>query len=285
MARGGFLTMSGTDAGSCLARMGELTALNFGIQLAGWGLASWLHTERFYDVFGSLTYWITVLRARSMASQAAGGADDDRLSTRQQVCTLCVLAWSARLGLFLAERAWKHGDSRFDKVKHQPKKFLIYWLVQGLWCSLIALPVNLQLTQGGPDSIAVQPADLVSWAGWLIGFTMETVADLQKRRWKAQGNQGFISTGLWKYSQHPNYFGEMLLWSSLCMSCITGLRGTSQKLLSMVSPAFTIFLLKYVSGIPLLKKAAMKKYGNDPDYLAYCARTNLLVPWLPRSGA
>lgn len=273
--------------------LAELAAIDFGIQAVGWAVASALHTEKFYDVAGSLTYWTLVLRARSFASRpsqakaagenAKGVAGD--LSLRQQFCSLAVLAWSLRLGLFLAKRAYQYGDSRFDKVKHKPRIFLIYWMIQGVWCFLTALPVYLQLSRDGPDTKPTGIIDILSWTGWSAGFVIEVVADMQKSAWKAAGNQGFVDTGIWRYSQHPNYFGEMLLWASLCISCINGQgkKAWVSKLASLASPSFVIYLLRFVSGVPMLQKAAQQKYGTNADYLAYIARTNLLVPWIPRS--
>uniref|UniRef100_A0A7S2PWM4 Steroid 5-alpha reductase C-terminal domain-containing protein n=1 Tax=Zooxanthella nutricula TaxID=1333877 RepID=A0A7S2PWM4_9DINO len=112
---------------------------------------------------------------------------------------------------------------------------------------------------------------------------LEVAADMQKSRWKDAGNKGFIERGVWKYSQHPNYFGEMLLWASLCVSCTNGLPTAGQKALAIASPAFVCYLLRFVSGVPLLQKAAKAKYGGDPKYLQYVARTSLLVPWPPKS--
>lgn len=262
--------------GAVFSKVGQLALLDFGIQGVGWALASALHTERFYDLTGSLTYWALTMRARSFAS-----AEGKELSLRQQVCSACVLVWSLRLGSFLARRAWKHGDSRFDKVKHDPKMFFVYWFVQGVWCLITALPVYLQLSQPQDDA-PLGITDYVSWAGWLTGFAMEVTADAQKSAWRAAGNTGFINTGLWKYSQHPNYFGEMCLWSSLCVSCLNSLPSAGTRVAALGSPAFVCYLLRYVSGVPLLQKAAKKKYGSDARYLDYTTRTSLLFPWLPK---
>jgi len=267
------------------SRLAELAAIDFGIQGIGWALSSALKTERFYDCTGSLTYWILTLRARSYAQESAGHGE---LSLRQQVASACVLAWSLRLGSFLAKRAWKYGDSRFDKVKHNPKVFLIYWMVQGVWCFLTALPVYLQLSMPAEKPVPVGVVDYVAWAGWAAGFITEVVADSQKSAWREAGNKSFIDSGLFRYSQHPNYFGEMLLWVSLCASCVKGMgdsdRSYLPKLAALASPAFVCYLLRFVSGVPMLQKAALKKYGNDPSYQAYIARTNLLFPWFPRSA-
>jgi len=269
-----------------VTRFGELVGIDFLIQLVGWSIAAFLRTERFYDLTGSLTYWMLVLRALSFTNhteQRDGRPTAGAISSRQWVCALAVLAWSLRLGTFLARRGWKYGDSRFDKVKHQPATFLIYYLVQGLWCLLTPLPVYLVLTQRRQDSKPLECSDFASWAGWLIGFALEVVADRQKTTWKDAGNKNFMQTGLFHYSQHPNYFGEMLLWASLYVSCANGLEGWAPKLISLASPAFVIYMLRFVSGVPMLQNAAQRKYGKDPLFVAYRSQTSLLVPWPARA--
>jgi len=194
-----------------------------------------------------------------------------------------VLSWSFRLGTFLARRGWKYGDSRFEKVLDKPGWLLVFWAMQGMWCFITPLPLYLCLTQRRADTKPVGITDYASWTGWLLGFIVETVADQQKSAWREAGNKGWIETGLWRYSQHPNYFGEMLLWTSMCISCVNGMEGGGQKLAAIASPAFVVYLLRYVSGVPLLQRANQKRYGADPLYIAYCQRTSLLVPFPPRS--
>lgn len=261
--------------------MGELAAIDFGLNLVGWAAAATLQTEKFYDVTGSLTYWILILRARGMAAGTAGEAG---MSVRQQICSLCVLAWAARLGSMLVQRAHKYGDRRFDKVKTDPKKFLLYWTVQAVWCYITALPVYMTLSQERRDTRPLGWTDYASWLGWLAGMTLEIVADRQKSAFKDAGNTGFISTGLWKYSQHPNYFGEMFLWASLSLSCLNSFGdAVVPKLVALGSPAFVFYMLRYVSGVPLLQKMSLQKFGKDAAYNAYRARTSLLVPWFPQA--
>mmetsp|Transcript_9795 Transcript_9795/g.20076 ORF Transcript_9795/g.20076 Transcript_9795/m.20076 type:complete len:109 (-) Transcript_9795:18-344(-) len=107
---------------------------------------------------------------------------------------------------------------------------------------------------------------------------------MQKSAWRSAGNTGFMCSGLFKYSQHPNYFGEMLLWSSLCLSSMNGLRTQWERLAAAASPTFVVCLIRFVSGVPLLRKANKKKYGSDPAYLNYVARTSLLLPWFPKQA-
>lgn len=282
--------------GVAMSKLGDIAATDFAIQIAGWAAASALHTEKFYDATGALTYWTVMLKAYSYANRSqqrvAGGSSADSstagatggASVRQKVVTSMVLAWSLRLGLFLAARGWKYGDSRFDKVKHQPKNFLIFWLLQGFWCFLTPLPAYLLLSKKSRDTAPLGLTDYAAWLGWAVGFAAETIADHQKSAFKETGDTGFMQSGIWRYSQHPNYFGEILLWMSLCVTCNNGIEGLPAKLASLASPSFVSYLLMCVSGVPLLQKAAMKKYGGDPAFLAYRARTSLVVP-LPNRAA
>lgn len=280
-----------------MSKLCDIAATDFAIQIAGWAAASALHTERFYDATGALTYWTVMLKAYSYANRSKQSVTDGGssagnnpstgtggASVRQKVVTSMVLAWSLRLGLFLALRGWKYGDSRFDKVKHQPKKFLIFWLLQGFWCFLTPLPAYLLLAKNSRDTAPLGVTDYAAWLGWAVGFVCETVADYQKSAFKETGNTGFMQSGIWRYSQHPNYFGEMLLWMSLCVTCNNGIDSPVAKLASLASPSFVSYLLLCVSGVPLLQKAALKKYGKDAAFLAYRARTSLLVPMLPRAS-
>lgn len=148
--------------------------------------------------------------------------------------------------------------------------------------------------------------DYAGWALWAVGFATEALADQQKwifksdpknavskRKLVAQqppdwiravnlicfylGVQGrFIQTGLWAYSRHPNYLGEILQWSGLWLSASSVMRGPQH--LSVASPLFVWFLLRYVSGIPILERQALKKWGSDPDFQNYIRTTPLLWP-------
>mmetsp|Transcript_21133 Transcript_21133/g.37270 ORF Transcript_21133/g.37270 Transcript_21133/m.37270 type:complete len:143 (+) Transcript_21133:2-430(+) len=123
--------------------------------------------------------------------------------------------------------------------------------------------------------------DAAGWALWGLGFTLQVVADAQKSRFKGdKANAGkWIDVGLWGLAQHPNYFGEMCMWWGIFLSCSAELRGL--ELLSGVSPLFVSYLLLRVSGVPLLRKAGLKKWGHLPTYQEYLRRTPLLLP-LPR---
>jgi steroid 5-alpha reductase family enzyme len=125
----------------------------------------------------------------------------------------------------------------------------------------------------------------VGLAVWALGFVIEVVADRQKGAFRRQpGNRGrFITTGLWAWSRHPNYFGEITLWTGVALLALPVLSGWQY--VTLVSPLFVYLLLTRVSGIPLLEARAEEKWGGDPDYRAYRDRTPPLVPRPPRSTA
>ena len=187
-----------------------------------------------------------------------------------------------RLGSFLFRRISSDGsDSRFDRIKPDPKRFLFTWTLQGLWvvmtasCGLAAITASTDASLGP-----------VGWLGlllWVTGFAIEVVADNQKRRFRAEhGSERFIDTGLWRLSRHPNYFGEITVWAGVALIALPALSGWS--LLTLVSPVFVFVLLTRVSGIPMLEKKGAKRWGDDPAYARYCRETPMLVPFLGRTG-
>ena len=119
---------------------------------------------------------------------------------------------------------------------------------------------------------------------WAAGFGIEAAADLQKSRFRADpANKGtFIHSGLWAWSRHPNYFGEITLWIGVALIALPVLQGWQY--VTLISPVFVILLLTRVSGVPLLEKRADEKWGGQEDYEAYKTRTPVLVP-RPPAGA
>jgi steroid 5-alpha reductase family enzyme len=125
--------------------------------------------------------------------------------------------------------------------------------------------------------------DAFGLAVWVIGFGIEAAADRQKRAFRRHpGNRGrFITTGLWAWSRHPNYFGEIALWTGVALLALPVLTGWQY--VTLVSPVFVYLLLTRVSGVPLLEARAEQKWGDDPEYRAYRDRTPVLVLRPPRS--
>jgi steroid 5-alpha reductase family enzyme len=199
------------------------------------------------------------------------------------VLVVLVSIWALRLGTFLYRRIHKSGsDSRFDDIKPSFTRFLMAWTLQGLWVFLtLAAALAAMTAQSAP------PLGLVGWLGiavWAAGFAIEVIADAQKQAFrKDPANKGrFIRSGLWAWSRHPNYFGEIVLWSGIALIALPALSGWQY--VTLISPLFVYLLLTRVSGIPILESRADARWGDKPDYQAYKARTPVLFPRPPGSG-
>lgn len=198
----------------------------------------------------------------------------------QLVASLLVLIWALRLGGYLFGRILRiKVDHRFDGIREKPLRFARFWLLQAISIAVIMLPVSYLLGRGGARGFS--PWAIAGTAVWLVGLVIEAVSDAQKSAFKAKisGRERFVSSGLWRYSRHPNYFGEMLVWWGLFVYAVPFLDGAAFAV--AIGPAFLTLLLLFVSGIPLLERSAEAKYGADPAYREYKRRTSILVP-LPR---
>ncbi len=186
-----------------------------------------------------------------------------------------IIIWAVRLGSFLMARIWRAGkDRRFDDFRGSFSGFLKFWLLQGFAVWVIMIPAIFYINAG---AINYNTIGLIVFT---LGFIIESVADYQKFSFKLKpGNKGkFIQSGLWKYSRHPNYFGEMLVWIGVYLFVAFSLTPL-QMAIAAISPAFIIVLLIFVSGLPQLESYADKKWGKQKDYQEYKKRTNILVPW------
>lgn len=246
--------------------------LAFGINWLGFFHAWTRQTERYFDLTGSLTYGVLILTALGLA-----GIPD----LRSLLLGAMVIVWAARLGRFLFRRITRDGaDRRFDEIKPSLPRFLMTWTLQGLWVLLTLSCALAAITSSHPV-----PFDIFALVGgsiWLFGFAIEAVADRQKRRFRADpdNQERFISTGLWAWSRHPNYFGEIVLWLGVALVTLPVLRGWQYA--TLISPLFVYVLLTRISGVPLLESRGKKKWGSDPEYRAYRNRTPVLFPRRPR---
>lgn len=229
-------------------------------------------TEHYYDLMGTMTYLMVISCAFFLS---------DTQSVRSTILALLVAVWTIRLGSFLFIRVRKDGsDSRFDVIKPNPWRFLVAWTIQGLWVSVTCASALAALTSR--SDVPLGWIGIVGIVMWLLGFAIEVVADHQKRVFRAaqKGEKGFIKTGLWAYSRHPNYFGEIILWIGISLIALPALSGWQY--VTMISPLFVIFLLTRISGVPMLEKSADKRWQGNQDYLAYKARTPVLIPRLTK---
>jgi len=226
-------------------------------------------TERFYDLTGSLTYIGVTLFALLTAGP---------IGVRSAVLGLLVFVWAARLGSFLFRRIQAEGsDSRFDSIKPSAPRFFVAWTLQGLWVFLTLCAALAAITTLEPAPL--ERTDLFGLTIWVLGFSMEVVADRQKSAHRKAHPGEFVDSGLWAWSRHPNYFGEIVLWIGIAVIASSTLRGWQW--VTMISPVFVAFLLMRVSGIPILEKRADERWGDDEAYQKYKARTPVLFPRPP----
>jgi len=191
-----------------------------------------------------------------------------------------IAVWAVRLGSFLFIRVTADGsDGRFDTLKPDFPRFLMTWTLQGLWVLLTAACALAAICAA--DRVALGGWAIVGALIWLVGFAIEVVSDSQKRAFRRDpANRGrFITTGLWSWSRHPNYFGEIALWLGIALIAFPALQGWQHA--TLISPVFVYVLLTRISGVPLLESRGKRKWGEDPEYQAYKARTPVLVPRPP----
>jgi len=234
-------------------------------------------TEKFYDLTGSITY--TLVAVATLLYRVLYSNPGAANNVRPIVSTALVIVWAARLGSFLVRRIFRDGkDGRFDEIKTSFALFLRAWTAQGMWVTLTLLSVLTINTTA--IEVPLGPADYVGWAVWLIGFLLEAIADEQKKAFAKLRTGKWIEVGLWRYSRHPNYFGEMTLWVGQFIVGISVYRGAQW--IAVLSPLFVIFLISKISGLPMLEKRADDKWGSDPEYRRYKKTVSVLVPWFRR---
>jgi steroid 5-alpha reductase family enzyme len=271
---GALWAFAGSDGGD---RVGGLAVFALAVIVAF--VINWIvfvpsfsaQTEHYYDLTGSITYLTITLLTFTVA---------DGRDARSLLLVALIMVWALRLGTFLFRRVRRDGkDGRFDKIKTNWAQFLMAWTVQGLWVSVTAGAALAAISSGDKQSIGV--VAFIGLAIWAVGFGIEVMADRQKSAFRADpANDGrFITTGLWAWSRHPNYFGEITLWVGVAIIALPVLQGWQY--VTLLSPVLVTALLTKGSGIPLLERRADKRWGGEADYEAYKANTPVLIPRPP----
>lgn len=199
--------------------------------------------------------------------------------------------WAMRLGGFQFMRLWnKRRDGRFDAIRGDFKKFAGFWALQAAWIFIVSLPftfVNAAATSTTFSPRGFGFFDLIGCLIWAFGLYFEVRADHEKYLFslipRNERTLPFITTGMWSFSRHPNYFGEICLWSGFWLTAAQGIRSWSllAALLALVSPIFTLYLLTAVSGIPLAEDHDDRRYSKLLAYQQYKVITSPLIPVSP----
>ena len=254
--------------GSAIAGLGTLLAL----MTAVWAASVARRDVSIVDIFWSLA----ILAA---AGVYASGADD--LTLRRGVVLAAVGLWAIRLAGYLAWRGWGAAeDKRYRAMRERRPRFrwtslfVVFWLQAALaW--IVSLPLLAVMHVEEPDGPRL--LDALGVLLFLVGFVFETAGDWQMARFKADpANRGRVcDRGLWRFTRHPNYFGEAVLWWGLW--CLAG--AAPGVLWTVVGPLLLTWLLLRVSGVRLLESDLLRE---KPAYRDYAARTSAFLPRLPR---
>ena len=230
-------------------------------------------SEKYFDFTGMVATLLVVFA--SIFALLSSGVE---VSVRSVFVAVFVSVWTLRLGIFLYRRIVKAGeDRRFREIKKSPPKFLMTWTLSALWVFLTTVNAITLIALNPLEPVGV--FFVVGIMFWLVGFGFEVIADRQKKHFSEQPeNKGrFITQGLWSVSRHPNYFGEIILWTGIAIVSLPFLSGW--QFVTLVSPVFVFLLLTRISGLPFLEEKAEKKWGEDNDYIEYKKRTPILVPF------
>jgi len=199
---------------------------------------------------------------------------------RNLLITLLVTIWGGRLTYYIVKRNWgKPEDFRYAKWRKEwgkwlvPRAFLQVFMLQGVLMLIIGYPIIVVNANPQPGLSFI---DYLGLLIWITGFVFESVGDKQLAEFKKDpANKGHvIQSGLWKYTRHPNYFGEATMWWGIFLLSISVPLGWS----AVISPLTITLMLLYVSGVPMLEK----KYKDNPEFQEYARRTNKFFPWFPK---
>jgi steroid 5-alpha reductase family enzyme len=214
--------------------------------------------------------FIFIALASSILNQASG--------FKNLIVILLVLFWGGRLYWHISHRhIGKKEDSRYQAFRKDwrenflLKSFLNIYLLQGLLMLLVSFPIILVNLESRGEFILVNYLGLVIW---FVGYWFEVTADDQLKKFisKPENKGKLMTSGLWRYSRHPNYFGEITMWWGIYLISLPHF-----PYLALVGPITITYLIMFVSGVPMLEE----KYKDRKDWQGYAKKTSILFPWLP----
>jgi len=244
-------------------------------------------------LYMSLWFIVSLFRKRNDVADIAWGIGfmlvawtafffSENVSFRSGLVNILVSIWGLRLAWHIYHRnkgktedyrylAWRQAWGQWFYIR----SYLQVYLLQGFFLFLIVMPV-LVINMSGGSSLRL--LDYLGVAVWLLGFFFEAVGDAQLQKFISNpNNRGrLMQSGLWKYTRHPNYFGEVTQWWGLWLIAVNVPGGW----LSIIGPITITVLILKVSGIPLLEK----KMAENPDFAGYKKRTSVFIPWRPRKA-
>jgi len=238
----------------------------------------WIASRVKRDVGIVDSFWSLMILAAGLCFLYFGNT---ALSERSTLVLILLAIWSLRLAAHISWRNWgQPEDTRYQTIRknNEPhfewKSLYIVFLLQAMLAAIVALP--LMSIFGSSNAINI--LDLFAFTLWLIGMSFEVIGDMQLARFKSSAsNRGkVLNTGLWRYSRHPNYFGEFCIWWAFFLFAIA-----SGHWWSIISPLLMTILLLKVSGVSLLESTITDR---RPDYADYIRKTSAFFPWFPKEA-
>ncbi|CCG83994.1 protein of unknown function [Taphrina deformans PYCC 5710] len=263
--------------------------VTIGYQLSFFAVAWTFKFDKVTDFAGGTNFfWLALMTLLLGGINRANDA-------RNIVASVLVMVWALRLSGFLLFRILKSGsDTRFDDKRNNFFKFLGFWVFQMFWVWTVSMPLTILNSPKimATGSVGFGTArDIVGIVFFAIGFFVEAIADQSKYMFKKKHPKAFCNVGVWAWSRHPNYFGEIFLWWGIWMLCLSPstngpVRGSgyAAQYASIVGPVFITLLLFGVSGLPLQEEPTQKKmYKSDKRdaYATYLNSTSIVVPFPP----
>ena len=244
-----------------------------------WGLSVRLRDVSIVDIYWGLGFiWMAALSA----SRSSVDSVLSEIGMQQVLILIAVSLWGTRLSLYLLWRNWGAGeDKRYQEMRSKFPKFWlsslpIVFLLQGFLSWVVSLPLQVCLLSG---SHGLGLINYIGLAVWAVGLFFEAVGDFQLARFKDKAQSGdVLRTGLWRYTRHPNYFGDFLVWWGLFLLSFTNWGNAW----TVIGPIVMTVLLLKVSGVALLERDLSKR---KPDYQKYVKNTPAFFPWFPKTSA
>ena len=242
------------------------------LMLVAWVISVRMRDASIVDIFWGLAF-VTI----AWATYAVGDGAPDR----KRLLAVLVTIWGVRLAAYLAKRNLGHGeDFRYQHMRSKRPNFTSFSLygvfgLQGALAWIVSLPVQIAMHDDTPQSLGW--LTIIGAIVWAVGLFFEAVGDWQLTRFKADpASKGQVmDTGLWRYTRHPNYFGDFCVWWGLLLIAAETGRGAY----GFIGPIVMTVLLTRVSGKDLLEKVIVKR---RPGYAEYVKRTNAFFPGPPR---
>jgi steroid 5-alpha reductase family enzyme len=241
------------------------------------GVLAWLVSLAKRDVSFVDSLWSLFFLAAAVVF--AAGAEG--LAVRGQLVVALVAVWALRLSIYITARNWgEPEDYRYRSIRanNEPgfawKSLYIVFGLQGVLAWIVSLPLLPAVTAPAP----LGWIDLIAVALWSIGFVFEAGGDYQLAKFKRKADSAgkVLDTGLWRYTRHPNYFGDFCIWWSFYLFAVA-----AGGWWSIASPIIMSLLLLKVSGVAMLEKTIS---GRRPEYVDYIERTNAFFPGPPKAG-